>query len=152
MSQGDEQMTMNKPSNSPVTGTWTYRSLRSNPDLSAPFNALEFARANLRIEAGTLGEMKGRIYGTGWELKIKGSLTYGNPLELRFQARGMVGSEEWIYDYVGYLVKPWPNGEGQVPAIVGSIVRTVPHSDGKGGIAPAGEVAQWIAVRQPDRD
>jgi len=46
------------------------------------------------------------------------------------------------------VVKPWPNGIDQVPAIVGTIVRTIPHSSGSGGVAPAGVVAQWIAVKQ----
>lgn len=53
--------------------------------------------------------------------------------------------EEWVYDYLGYLVPVWPNGVDQRPAIVGSIVRTKPHSMGN---APAGYVAQWIAVKQ----
>ncbi len=56
--------------------------------------------------------------------------------------------EEWIYDYEGYVIKPWPNGVDQVPAIVGTIVRVIPHSNGSGGTAPAGVVAQWIAVKQ----
>jgi len=75
---------------SPVVGTWTYRSFLVNPDLSAPFNSLELARANLRFDEAPLGELRGSIYGPGWELNIKGSMTYGNPFELRFQARGGV--------------------------------------------------------------
>jgi hypothetical protein len=35
-------------------------------------------------------------------------------------------------------------------AMVGSIVRTVPHASGTGGVAPAGVVCSWIAVRQDD--
>jgi len=144
--------TMKKPApnHSPLIGTWTYRSFVSNPDISTAFNALELARANLRIDDSGMGELRGLLYGTGWELSVRGSVSYGNPFELRFQARGLVGGETWVYDYVGYLVRQWPNGIDQVPAIVGTIVRTTPHSDGSGGVAPAGYVAQWIAVRQPD--
>ena len=42
-----------------------------------------------------------------------------------------------------------PNIIDQRPAIVGSIVRTIPHPTGPNGqsTAPAGFVAQWIAVK-----
>jgi hypothetical protein len=33
------------------------------------------------------------------------------------------------------------------PAIVGSVIRTIPHSNGNGGTAPAGVVASFYAVR-----
>ena len=52
------------------------------------------------------------------------------------------------YDYIGYAVKPWPNGVNQVPAMCGSIVRTIPHGSGAGGVSPAGVVCTWIAVWQ----
>ena len=47
----------------------------------------------------------------------------------------MVNGEEWIYDYIGWLVPVWPNSNDtlQRAAIVGSVVRTVPHSGGKPG-------------------
>ena len=61
---------------------------------------------------------------------------------------GTVGGDKWAYDYTGYLVPHWPNGVGQVPAIVGSVIRTLPHSAGPGKIAPAGVVASFYAVRR----
>jgi hypothetical protein len=33
-------------------------------------------------------------------------------------------------------------------ALAGSVVRTVPHESGGGGVAPAGVVASFYAVRQ----
>jgi hypothetical protein len=48
------------------------------------------------------------------------------------------------------VVPAWPNGIDQRPAMVGSIVRTVPHPGGSGGVNPAGVVASWIAVYQSD--
>jgi hypothetical protein len=63
----------------------------------------------------------------------------------RFQGSGDIGGETWVYDYVGYLVPIWPNGVEQRPAIVGSVIRTVPHSSGQ---AKAGYVASFIAVKQ----
>ena len=58
----------------------------------------------------------------------------------------MVSGVEWVYDYVGYVSAPWPNGIDQRPALTGSIVRTVPHASGSGGVAPAGVVCSWYAV------
>jgi hypothetical protein len=133
-----------------LVGIWTYRSFISNPDLNADFGALEFGRGNLRIDPAPMQNLNGLIYGDGWQLTLKGSITYGNPFTVRFQGVGVVGGAKWIYDYVGYLVREWPNGVDQRPALVGSIVRTIPHPSGQDGksIAPAGVVAQWIAVQQ----
>ena len=66
---------------------------------------------------------------------------------MRFQGRGATpGVEDLVYDYVGYLAPVWPNGVDQRPAIVGSIVRTEPHSGG----AEPGFVASWIAVKRDE--
>jgi hypothetical protein len=70
---------------------------------------------------------------------------------VRFQGTGVVGGEAWIYDYEGYVIRPWPNGIAQRMAMVGTIVRTIAHSSGSGGgTSPAGVVCSWIAVRQDD--
>lgn len=135
-----------------LTGVWTYRSFLSNPDVNADFDTLEFGRGNIRIDPGSLQTFSGLIYGPGWELKLKGSIAYGNPFNVRFQGVGIVGGAQWIYDYQGYLIPDWPNGIDQRPALVGSIVRTIPHPTGPNGksTAPAGVVAQWIAVKQDE--
>jgi hypothetical protein len=97
--------------------------------------------------------LTGTIGGPGWSLALKGAREYGNPMHVRFQGTGIVNGEQWVYDYDGYLVPAWPNGVQQVPAVIGSVVRTVPHSGGapKGGgpppINPAGVVASFYAVR-----
>lgn len=135
-----------------LVGTWTYRSFLSNPDVNADFDTLEFGRGNIRIDPGAMQTFSGLIYGPGWELKLKGSIVYGNPFSIRFQGMGIVGGAQWIYDYQGYLIPDWPNGIDQRPALVGSIVRTIPHPTGPNGksTAPAGVVAQWIAVKQDE--
>jgi hypothetical protein len=56
----------------------------------------------------------------------------------------MVGGVQWIYDYNGYYVTHWPNGVDQVEAIVGSVIRTIPH----GATNPAGVVVSFYAVRK----
>jgi hypothetical protein len=133
---------------SPFVGTWTYRSLLNDPKLKTDFDALEFGRGTIVIKNAPMQLLVGTIGGPGWSLKLKGARSYGDPMHARFQGTGTVGGEKWAYDYTGYLVPQWPNGVDQQPAIVGSVVRTVPHSAGPGKIAPAGVVASFYAVRR----
>ena len=129
----------------PIIGRWRYRSFLPEP-ADVPFGNLEFGDGVLRFAPAPMQSITGRIGGPGWQLMLQGSMTYGNPFTLRFQGKGLVGGEQWIYDYEGYLARLWPNGVGQIPAITGTIVRTIPHSDGNGGIAPAGYVAPFTAI------
>jgi len=137
-------------SRAPGSGTWTYRSLLNNPDLSADFNSLEFGRGNLRINIDSSGALSGKIYDTGWELELKGSMQYGSPAVLWFQGTGIVNGSLWVYDYLCYLTPQIPNGVNQVPTLTGSVTRAIPHPDGLGGTSPAGVVASFYAVRQPE--
>jgi hypothetical protein len=140
-----------RPNIGSLVGNWTYRSFLSDPDLTTKFNDLEFGRGTIRIDEAPFGTFKGVIGGPGWSLDLNGSTNFGDPFSVRFQGEGVVSGEKWIYDYVGYVIRPWPNGVNQRPAIVGSIVRTIPHTgESKGTVAPAGVVASFIAVRQDD--
>lgn len=135
-------------SDNPFVGSWTYRSFLNDPDVGKAFNDLEFGRGTIVIKEAPMQILEGTIGGPGWSLALKGARAYGNPMHVRFQGTGLVGGEEWIYDYEGYLVPHWPNGVGQRPAIVGSVVRTIPHSGGeKGTVSPAGVVCSFYAVR-----
>ncbi len=136
--------------NNIASGLWTYRSLLNNPDLSVDFNDLEFGRGNLLIEEAD-GIVKGKIYGPGWELQLNGSFQYGNPATLWFQGSGIVSGSAWVYDYLCYVVPHIPNGVNQVPALVGSVTRAIPHPNGSGGTSPAGVVASFYAVLQPPK-
>lgn len=139
----------------PFVGTWTYRSLLNDPTLAADPSTDPTAWANLFFGYGTIvikegkepEELTGTIGGEGWSLNLHGSMAPGNPGQVRFQGKGVVSGAEWIYDYIGWLVPVWPNStnELQARALVGSIVRTIPHPSG-GGVAPAGVVASWYAV------
>jgi hypothetical protein len=135
-------------SNIPFVGTWTYRSLLNEANINTDFTDLEFGRATLVITAPATDTLGGTIGGDGWSLNLHGSIGYGSPGQIRFQGRGIVGGEEWVYDYIGWLVPVWPNSTDKLqhPAIVGSVVRTVPHSGG-GSTRPAGVVASFYAVR-----
>jgi hypothetical protein len=133
----------------PFVGTWIYRSLLNDPDITTDFDKLEFGRGTLVITEASSDTLGGTIGGPGWSLSLHGSFAYGSPMQVRFQGRGLVGGEEWIYDYIGWLVPVWPNSNAQLEraAMVGSVVRTVPHSS-NGGTAPAGVVASFYAVKQ----
>ena len=138
-----------KPNIGSLVGKWSYRSFLNVPDLATPFDDLKFGSGTIAVYDAPMGVFAGTIGDTGWSLDLSGSITYGNPYWVRFQGKGVVDGEEWVYDYTGYVVPPWPNGVDQMPAMVGSIVRTVPHSGGSpGSVAPAGVVASWIAVWQ----
>jgi len=132
------------------SGLWTYRSLLNNPDLAATFDSLEFGRGNLEIKTALDGSLSGKIYDTGWELDLKGSFQYGNPATLWFQGSGIVGGSLWVYDYLCYVVPQIPNGAKQVPTLVGTVTRAIPHPDGSGGTSPAGVVCSFYAVLQSE--
>ena len=134
----------------PFVGTWTYRSLLNDPDVNKAFNDLQFGKGTLKITDVTSDTLGGTIGGPGWSLELHGSFGFGSPMQVRFQGKGIVGGEEWIYDYIGWLVPVWPNStpQQQLPAIVGSVVRTIPHSGSQPGtVNPAGVVASFYAVR-----
>jgi len=136
-------------SDNPFVGTWTYRSLLNDPDVNTNFDQLEFGRGTLVITAPSSDTLGGTIGGPGWSLDLHGAIGYSSPGQVRFQGSGLVDGEKWVYDYIGWLVPVWPNSNAQLQraAIVGSVVRTIPHSSGNGGVAPAGVVASFYAVR-----
>ncbi|HYH67749.1 MAG TPA: Rid family hydrolase, partial [Urbifossiella sp.] len=129
----------------PLVGKWTYRSFRSDPDQATEPNALLFGQGTLEFDTVSPDRVTGTLGGEGWQLNLTGRMEGTSPVTVRFQGKGVINGEEWVYDYAGYLVPRWPNGVDQRPAVVGSIVRTKAHSQ---GTAKAGYVAQWIAVRQ----
>ncbi len=134
----------------PLLGAWTYRSFVNDPDPNTPFGNLEFALADVKFEEAPFGQIVGRLsFGSDY-LGLKGTLTYGNPFTARFQGVGATAGtiengKPWIYDYQGFVAPAWPNGVDQRPAIVGTLVRDVTHSNGQ---AKAGVVASFIAVRK----
>jgi hypothetical protein len=139
----------------PFVGKWTYRSFLNDPDLAIPsgggdpnVNPLLFGYGTIAIEEAASQLLIGTIGGSDWSLKLHGSRAYGSPMQVRFQGKGIVSGAEWIYDYIAWLVPVWPNSDEtkQRAALVGSVTRTIPHPS-KGGVAPAGVVASFYAVR-----
>ncbi len=133
----------------PFVGKWSYRSFLNDPNPSTKPDALLFGDGTLTITEAPMQIVKGTIGTPGsWMLTLEGSRQYGTPFRARFQGTGVVGGEKWVYDYECYLVPHWPNGVNQVPALVGSVVRTIPHSGSEPGtVSPAGVVASFYAVK-----
>jgi hypothetical protein len=134
-----------------LAGVWTYRSFLNKPDPVEDFNELVFGQGEMFFQpALTEGILSGQLAfrsappkKNDARLKLTGSVQTGNPFSVRFQGTGVEGTEAqgWVYDYIGYFVPEWPAGNGQKPALVGSVIRTVPHNGN-----PAGVVGSFIAV------
>jgi len=131
----------------PFVGKWIYRSFLNDPDISKSFDDIRLGAGTIVIAQAPLQILKGTIGGQGWSLTLAGSREYGSPMHARFQGTGVNNGEKWIYDYDGYLVPHWPHGVDQRPAIVGSVIRTVPHSGSDGTVHPAGVVGSFFAVK-----
>jgi len=131
----------------PVLGSWTYRSFINDPDVSKDFGALEFGRGDLIIDQVAPGVFTGRLsFGDTYQFRLSGWASFDFPCSVRFQGVGDAkDSYGQVYDYVGFFVPIWSNGIQQRPALVGSVVRTVPHSEGR---AKAGDVCSWLAVKK----
>jgi hypothetical protein len=161
------------------TGNWTYRSFINNPELGAKADEVFLAKADLILEVGGAGgasagleeggvsagldlgggsEISGKQSfrnGVNVYLTVSGTAEPGKPPTIRFRATGVKGTqtEGWIYDFIGYLAPFWPEGKEQRPAIVGTVIRTVPHKSLEGGeVRPAGVTLSFIAVSRDHLD
>jgi len=129
----------------PFLGNWSYRSYINESNLATQPNDLLFGMGTLNLAESDDGKVTGSLGGAGWSLSLAGEYAAGVPRAVRFQGTGEIGGEQWVYDYLGYLVTDWPNGIDQRSTVVGSVIRTVAHSNGQ---AKAGFVASFIAVKQ----
>lgn len=137
-------------SSSDISSKWTYRSFHNDPNPVGedPKKALAliFAEAQLSIEPVSSTDFFGLLDWDGGGMDLKGTMTQGSPdTPVAFSAVGYgrpgTSTDGWEYAYNGCLAYKWPNGVGQVPALVGSIVRVKPHGSG-----PAGYTASFVAV------
>ncbi|WP_244978914.1 hypothetical protein [Bradyrhizobium pachyrhizi] len=134
-----------------LAGKWTYRSFHNRPALvdgdSQKALRLIFAAAVFTFEInGT--SLKGALDWQGEGLDLLGTIQPANgpvPLSVAIVGSGRpkTDTDGWEYDYRADLASEWPNGVGQVPALVGTVIRAKPHEGG-----PAGYVASFIAVKQ----
>jgi hypothetical protein len=131
----------------PFAGNWIYRSLYNTTDEPKQIEDLLLWQAVLTIEDDSPSLVKGKLSSGGYALEIRGSVrSIESTFEIKMRATGILGSATagWIYDYSGYLAYRWPQGDGQRPAIVGTVTRTVPHAPNR----PAGAAYSFVAVSQ----
>src|SRR5262249_29292118 len=137
-------------------GNWTYRSFYNKPEYDAKADDLLLAIADLTLKTQDVGgdcsEISGRLTmhnGFSVYLNVSGTAERCEPPTIQFRATGAEGTptDGWIYDYIGYLTPWWPEGIGQRPAIVGTVIRTAAHKVLGGELMrPAGETLSFIAV------
>lgn len=126
-----------------VSGKWAYRSYLNQPDQPVfGQGVMTFEELSENLFVGTLD------MGGGYVMNLQGIETGGGPGEpaaIRMVGLGVPGSPTagWRYDYQCWPAYHWPNGVDQVPSLVGTTIRVVPHNG-----APAGVVASFIAVSQ----
>lgn len=136
-----------------LLGKWTYRSFHNNPaavtDDAQTALGLFFAEAVFTFSEATDARIGGVIDWQGGGLDLAGTVSQPGATSLLTvhivgSGRPGTGTDGWEYDYHGNLAYEWPNGVGQVPALVGNVIRAKPH-----GAAQAGYVASFVAVKQP---
>ena len=85
--------------------------------------------------------------GGGYVLDLKGTMQTSPSgdisVELIGTGRDSTPTANWEYDYKATTTPKWANGVGQIPTLVGTVIRAKPH-DGQ----PAGVVASFIAIKQ----
>lgn len=149
-------------------GDWIYRGFQNSPELDTPADELLLALFDLNLEVEDAGglsagltaggiyagldigrsKVSGRLSIGEDYLTVSGTAKSGDPPTIRFRSTGVEGTftAGWIYDYFGYLTPLWPKGVGQRRAIVGTVLRTVPHLGSDGEVRPAGFTLSFIAA------
>jgi hypothetical protein len=133
-----------------LTGKWTYRSYDNTANLVGgdpqAALALIFGEGVFDFEAGEGNRFHGALgLGTGYALTLEGE---GDESGFSIVGLGIEGTptQGWRYDYHGAGGYEWPEAVGQVPSLLGTVVRVNAH----GPSSPAGYTASFIAVRQSD--
>jgi len=135
------------------TGNWTYRSYLNDPtpvgDDAQKALDMIFGEGQIRFVPGDGPNFKAVLdFGGGAAMDLFGTAFEGsgvNPQALLITGTGREGTStaKWVYQYQGYVVPGWAEGVAQGPAIVGTVVRTIPHGSGQAGV-----VVSFIAVKQ----
>ena len=139
--------------NSVVSGNWTYRSFRNNPEPVGddPQKAREliFGEGQLNITCNDGRIFKAALdFGGGFVMDLFGVIyqsTGISPEVLVMTGTGREGTAtaKWVYQYQEYVVPAWAEGVNQVSAIVGTVIRTIPHGTGTAGV-----VVSFVAVKK----
>ncbi len=115
---------------SSFTGVWSYRAIHDRVDLEIPFGDLRFASGLMTLRESSPGVLEGSVVGKGWgtwmdwSLALEGTTFFGFPHQLRLRGTNEIDGERWVYDYLGFLMPPWPHANETRSTIVGSFIRT----------------------------
>jgi hypothetical protein len=137
-----------------LSGDWIYRSFINTPQPAQQLSDILFGEGDLTLAVGADGFFKtsSLSFGPGYTMNVFGQAvaqnddTFSQPrIGIEMKAFGVEGEETagWLYEYRGYLVPNWYNGVDQATAIVGTVIRVVPHGTGTAGV-----VASFVAVKK----
>jgi hypothetical protein len=125
-------------------GSWVYRSFHNVPEPVAALDELLLAQGELTLESAGVDLIRGQLALGSVTLAISGAVQGDERGTIRLQGTGSEGTAAAarVYDYIGYLVPSWPAGDAQRPAIVGTVIRTLPHE----ADLPAGATYSFVAI------
>lgn len=140
-----------------IAGKYTYRSYVNRPDVIVNDDPQSATKA-LQLLFGegiiTLSQPAGeKVTGTfdmsdGYVLDLSGTVETSSAgltiVHMSGPGRPGTKTDGWEYDYQAIVTPSWTTGVGQIPALVGTVLRAKPH-----GAAKAGITASFIAVKQP---
>jgi hypothetical protein len=138
-----------------IAGKWTYRSYHNRPEVMVGDDAepaekalsLIFGEGVVTLEVGADGTARGALeLGENYALDLAGTVKPGTPVTVELTGTGRAGTPTagWEYRYHGFLAPTWDGGVRQVPALVGTVLRSKAH----GGSQP-GYTTSFIATKRP---
>lgn len=141
--------------NNLLRGIWTYRSFINNTALigsdAQAALALIFGEGTLRFTSAHDSVFKAELdFGAGAAMDLFGRVVDASGISpqvlvITGTGRENTSTAKWVYQYQGFVTPDWAEGVDQVPAIVGTVIRTIPHGSG-----PAGVVASFVLLKQAD--
>jgi len=140
-----------------ISGKYTYRSYVNRPDVivnddpQSATKALQllFGEGIMTLDQSADDKVTGTFdMGDGYVLDLSGAVETNSTgltvVKMSGPGRSGTKTDGWEYDYQAIATPSWTTGVGQVPALVGTVLRAKPH-----GAAKAGVTASFIAVKQP---
>jgi hypothetical protein len=135
-----------------LNGNWTYRSFINDPqevgsDAQRAL-ALIFGEGKLTVDVTAPSLFRAVLdFGGGAAMDLFGEIVADSGVSptvliITGTGRAETSTAGWVYQYKGFVVPQWSEGVNQVPAIVGTVIRTIPHGTGKAGL-----VASFVIVR-----
>lgn len=142
-------MSTHHPLRSTLQGAWTYRSFINLVPSAKSLEDILFGEGDMRLDVNADGVFVDSTlsFGEQYPMNLQGRVdagTAGGPPAIVLTGYGVVGTQTagWVYAYQGFLAPTWPYGVEQRVAVVGTVIRVVPHGSGQAGL-----VASFVAVK-----